>query len=305
MRRRKLNFYDRNTVVQGLSMEPGELETILEKHDELYSLSEMEIGGKTRPICSAQLPLKKMLRKLHLQLRRLDVPQEFFGGVRGRSTVGNAKHHSARKFVLNLDLKDFFRTITPLHLKKAFLGLGCDGETSEMLAKITSVDVELPQGFSTSPLLSVLALQPLANELRALLAPKHFVFSFWIDDLTISGYNNPMTLMSEIRRLCSRHGFALKEEKTHLGEVGKSRQEVTGIVINGRHLSPAPGFREATSKMIHLLHTHGWEVPNSIFALDAESEEEFNAIVDGRIGWMEQLGSAHADQLRQSLTAAL
>lgn len=66
-------------------------------------------GGK-RTITAPDKYLKKVQRRIDLILRLLFVPKPAAHGfLANRSIVSNAKIHVGKKYVLNIDLKDFFQ----------------------------------------------------------------------------------------------------------------------------------------------------------------------------------------------------
>src|SRR4029434_6840124 len=57
-------------------------------------------------------------------LEKIPVAEAAHGSVPGRSTMSNAVPHVGRAAVVNLDLKDFFPSITFPRVKGMFQGLG-------------------------------------------------------------------------------------------------------------------------------------------------------------------------------------
>ena len=60
------------------------------------------------------------------------------GFLPGRSIVTNATPHAGREVVINLDIQDFFPTITFPRIKGVFRGLGYDERVATMLALLCS-----------------------------------------------------------------------------------------------------------------------------------------------------------------------
>ena len=69
-------------------------------------------SGGVRNISAPDYFLKKVQHRLAFVLNIFFTPKPSANGfVPGRSIVSNAKSHIGRKYVYNLDLKDFFPTI--------------------------------------------------------------------------------------------------------------------------------------------------------------------------------------------------
>ncbi|PIR53008.1 hypothetical protein COU76_03475 [Candidatus Peregrinibacteria bacterium CG10_big_fil_rev_8_21_14_0_10_49_10] len=298
--RNALNFQFPNQIARRLKIKSSMLQNALHNMTDLYCHQERDIDGKVRDIYMPYPPLKTVQRKLHLTLRKIPFPAEFIGGMPKHSIFDNARRHVGRNFVLNLDLKNFYPSIKPSQVESVFLRLGCNKGMSRLLTYLTTADGHLPQGFPTSTMLSALVLVPLADDLRALLQPK-FVFSFWVDDLTISGDSDPTPLIPAVRKLCRKHGFRLKEEKKHLGVRGKVPQEVTGIIISGKDFSPANGFLPHTKNMLRALNKEGWEYLNTIERWGCTSKREVTSRLKGRIRFIGQFDKSRAEKLYDSL----
>lgn len=81
--------------------------------------------GGTRAIEAPNDKLKALQRRiLQRLLNPLPMHPAATGFVRGRSIVDNARPHVGRGVVINLDLADFFSSITAERVTTAFRGLG-------------------------------------------------------------------------------------------------------------------------------------------------------------------------------------
>jgi hypothetical protein len=111
--------------------------------------------GKARLITAPDRRLKILQRKLAPllgQLYRLRPPVHGF--VTARSVKTNAEAHGARRYVVNLDLQDFFPTITERRVRGVLVAIGIDAAVAAIVARLCCVEDHLPQGAPTSPILS-------------------------------------------------------------------------------------------------------------------------------------------------------
>ena len=127
--------------------------------------------GGTRSICAPLQPLKKVQRALGAMLQALFEPSEAaMGFVAGRSVVANARCHLYQSCVLNLDLENFFPSITKPMVRRALERELADrilsSEVRNLICNLctrpdeSGVEV-LPQGAPTSPVLSNIVLKRL------------------------------------------------------------------------------------------------------------------------------------------------
>lgn len=172
------------------------------------------------------------------------VPDCVHGFVEGRSVATNASKHIERNYVLNIDLKDFFPTITYTRVMKALMELGFNEEVSDTIARLCTIPLwdessqmlrnALPQGSPASPLLSNIVCSSLDQRLMALAKRFGLTYSRYADDITFSSnhsvYAKDSAFLQELEDIVKSSGFKINEKKTRLQKKG-SRQEVTGLIV--------------------------------------------------------------------------
>jgi retron-type reverse transcriptase len=141
-----------------------------------FSYTQFEIPkrrGGTRTIDAPSEALKDLQRRiLRRMLNPLPVHPAATGFVRGRSIVDNARPHAGCGVVINIDLADFFPSITAERVRATFRALGWGGESAGILTNICTHEGRLPQGAPTSPAISNLACRKLDARLEALMRSK-------------------------------------------------------------------------------------------------------------------------------------
>ena len=171
-------------------------------------------------------------------------PDCVHGFVEGRSVATNASKHIERNYVLNIDLKDFFPTITYTRVMKALMELGFNEEVSDTIARLCTIPSwdkssqmlrnALPQGSPASPLLSNIVCSSLDQRLMALAKRFGLTYSRYADDITFSSnhsvYAKDSAFLQELEDIVKSSGFKINEKKTRLQKKG-SRQEVTGLIV--------------------------------------------------------------------------
>jgi RNA-directed DNA polymerase len=214
-------------------------------------------GGERR--ISAPLPrLKRVQRWINEQvLARVPTHPAAHGFLRQRSIVTNARLHVGTPVVVNLDLQDFFPTVTYRRVRGLFRALGYSEAAATIFALIcthpremATVEIDrqtyhvalaervLPQGAPTSPAITNLVCRDLDAGLTKIAAALGFSYSRYADDLTFSARRSPADvalgqLLRRVRFLVEKNGFRVHPDKTRVLR-RSGRQEVTGIVVNER-----------------------------------------------------------------------
>lgn len=226
-----------------------------------YNFKIRKKNGGIRNIHSPTLELKIIQRVLsdffirHYQNRKC-----VHGFVTDRSIVTNAIYHVGKRCVFNIDLKDFFPSIsfemiiTLLTGNKFFFS----SEIAEILTKICTYQYCLPQGAPTSPILSNFICENLDYQLQTLAYKNKAVYSRYGDDITFSFYCESKNISEEIvqfdrvrekkyqnkyrdfdqekcgeklTEIIKSNGFEINQEKVRLNTIGQ-RLEVTGLTVN-------------------------------------------------------------------------
>ncbi|PIR49747.1 hypothetical protein COU79_03165 [Candidatus Peregrinibacteria bacterium CG10_big_fil_rev_8_21_14_0_10_54_7] len=301
-----LNFQRKSDIVKRLGIEPKVLEEILYDKEKLFYVEEEIIKGKTRDFHKCRGSLYGFLPQLNKAIMSLDaLPPELCGGVRGKSIFKSASQHQKKKFVLKLDLKDFFHSVKPYQVQAVFERLGCTPSMSKLLTYTCTANNHLPQGFSTSPILAAHVLAPFVEDMRALLRPHHLSFTIWVDDITISGYTNPVRLLPTIRSICKKHKVHLNEKKRKLLRAGKQTQEVTGVRISYDKLSTGATFFRDTERMVYVLKKFGWHEVKKKFAFNVTDKRKVIQKIKGRINHIRQANAHQAGKLDTALRDTL
>lgn len=176
------------------------------------------------------------------------------GFVRGRSTVSNATPHVGAAIVINVDLKDFFPTVTYRRVKGLFEKLGYSEEVATVLGLLCSEpDIaetqldgityfvargprRLPQGAPTSPAITNALCRRFDRRIAGWAAQRGFRYTRYADDLTLSTLDPAARVGSAlafVRKVVTAEGFAVHPDKIRVVRKGR-RQEVTGVVVNER-----------------------------------------------------------------------
>ncbi len=228
-------------------------------------------SGEERIINAPDKSLKYVQRRLaRLLLKRLNeihtknniknnISHGFF---KGKSIKTNAMPHRNKKYLLNVDLKDFFGSI---HFGRV-LGFFKNNdyfklpEVAVIIAQLTCYEGKLPQGAPTSPVVSNLISQILDYKILDLCKKYKVTYTRYADDLTFSTNDNSFKInyhefLQELEEIVTRSGFKINSDKTHFQEFNY-RQTVTGLTVN-KKLNVKNDYYKKTRSMAYSLYKTG------------------------------------------------
>ena len=225
--------------------------------------------GGYREITAPKGALRGVLQALNIVLQTYDEPTPWaYGFVCGRSVVDNARPHVGKRYILNLDLKDFFPTITRQQVADCLTAepFGFSSLAAKLVSGLATVRTKnneevLAQGFATSPTLSNFICREMDKEIAGVAAAQGITFTRYADDLTFSSDVDILRpqgeLVQQVKTIVERYGFRLNEEKTHLQRRGR-RQEVTGLMVTEKVNVSRRYVREIRS-LLYIWERYGYE----------------------------------------------
>ena len=263
-------------------------------------------GGK-RLIMAPKRRLKMVQRKLlELLVERLPVSEHAHAFRRGRSIRTGAEPHVGKRFVLKLDLKDFFPSVTFARVRGLLIAYGYSYPVATTLAILMTEAERQPvevngtifhvpvgerhcvQGAPTSPGICNALLLRLDRRLAGLAKKRGLVYTRYADDLSFSGdvdRNAANKFRSLVNRIAGEEGFTVNADKTRLMGQG-NRQTVTGVVVN-QVLGLSRQERRRLRAMAHQLRHES----------EGERRPDLNARLRGKLAYLSMLNPRQAAQL--------
>ncbi len=199
-------------------------------------------GAKRRTIYAPSDKLKMVQQRVRERiLLPITTPDFVHGFVPGHSLVTNAREHVNAGLIVNLDLKDFFPSISARRVygfwSWVLSEVADKKERTKMawvLTGITTFDDHLCQGFVTSPDIANRVAWKLDRRLSALAASKQLTYTRYADDLTFSARaydGNCGWLIAAVKEIAEAEGFRVNPKKIAVMRPHR-RQIVTGLVVN-------------------------------------------------------------------------
>lgn len=229
-----------------------------------------------RTIKAPKRVMKKIQHALLPHLEKFYSPKSSSHGfVKGRNVKTNAQIHARKRYVFNIDLKDFFESIHFGRVRNLFMAhpFNAPHNVATVMAQICCSDGKLAQGAPTSPLISNMICRKLDSQLQALAKSGKCHFTRYADDITFSFTSTAKHLPKdiveisedgrampgrELEEIIKSNGFIINPEKTRL-QHRTQRQMVTGLVVNDMP-NVTREFIRLTGSMINALKRYGPEL---------------------------------------------
>lgn len=242
--------------------------------DSLYT--EFDIPKKSgmgfRHVENPARPLKLLQARLARLLARIEPPDFLFCPVKGRCYITNAAAHRDNRMLHCLDLKKFFPSTTQKRVYWFFHKImQCDRSLAALLAQLACYQQHLPTGSPLSPIMAYFAYYDLWRDIDKFCRDRGYIFTVYVDDITISGEHVPERDIWEVKRMIRRVGLRYHKEKTFVDRPA----EITGVIVQDGKLT-AP-FRQ---------HKKLYE---TALALSAASDDARGPLLGTRSGLAGQL----------------
>jgi RNA-directed DNA polymerase len=183
-------------------------------------------GGKRklRIPPSATDTVQKKLNKILQQL--YTPPKPIHGFVKAeesfiKNIVTNAQQHIKKNIVINVDIIDFFDNINFGRVRGLFLAkpFNLNPKLATKIAQLTTYDNKLPQGASTSPIISNIICKKMDHELIKFAKKHSLTFTRYADDITFSSNKTNLKIeqiLEQLEIIINNNGFDINPDKTRV-----------------------------------------------------------------------------------------
>lgn len=189
----------------------------------------------TRPINAPIYRLKKVQsRILREVLYSLQLPAYFFGGIKNKDAVLNARYHQGNKYFFLTDLKDFYPSVSFRSVESALRKEGFYPDVARLITRLCTKEGAIPQGCPTSSFLASLVVYHSAGDLFQTYMDQGLKVSIYVDDITISSpvdfKNNVPQIIEDLRERDLKINF----DKTYYQT---KNPVVTGVCVKNNGIS--------------------------------------------------------------------
>ncbi len=174
-----------------------------------------------------------------------------------RNVVTNAKKHLGQPWLLNVDLKDFFHSVTRDRVLRIFSGspFSFKGELADLLSDLCTYNGRLPMGTPTSPVLSNLACRELDDLLQQFSANMLWAYTRYADDMSFSSQkaiNEEM--VNSVRQIIGNAWFVVNDKKV-VRYGPEDPKIVTGLLLADERVGLASDYVDNLQKEIQQLES--------------------------------------------------
>lgn len=173
--------------------------------------------------------------------------------IPGKKLKNNAEPHTNHKYLLKMDITDFFGSITYLQvISSAFNSKMYPTQIGAILTSLCCKDDVLPQGAPTSPALSNIVMKNFDDILGNWCKDRNITYTRYCDDLTFSADIPLQNLHFKVCDMLNRWGFEVNESKTKFIS-NASCQRVTGLTVNEKISIPKEYKRKLRQEVYYAI----------------------------------------------------
>jgi RNA-directed DNA polymerase len=267
-------------------------EYVERKRDPYRTFRIRKRSGGRRLICVPEGPLLRTQRWLaRYLLSQSTVHPSSAAYSPGASIVICAARHTGCRWLLKIDIRNFFESISEIQAFRVFAALGYNRLVSFEMARLCTRNYSksrrlgdpvwshdpgryrisgyenhrighLPQGAPTSPMLSNLAMVSLDSRIAVIVAEAGFVYTRYADDLIFSASHRSIDralvtkVLLKVQGELGASGFALNRNKTVIAPPG-ARKIVLGILVDGPALRLQREYKQRLLQHVYFLRKVG------------------------------------------------
>lgn len=245
-------IFDTYQLADLLRMPRKKLFNITKNTQKYYrSITLKKKNGKLRVLNAPNSVLKSIQQIiLHRILDKIPASDYATAYVKGKDISDNARAHVGKKYILKMDITDFFGSIYFEDILKAVFNTSLFPlQIGAMLTTLCTHNDVLPQGAPTSPALSNIVMRNFDNNIGAWCKKNAVTYTRYCDDMTFSSDKPLYNVYVKARKMLEGMGFEVNEEKTRF-VTNVSRQTVTGLTVNEK-LSVTSDYKRKLRQEIH------------------------------------------------------
>lgn len=281
-------------------------------------------SGGFRVIHAPNTGLNGILKLLNIILQEISImSDEAYGFVPNKSIVDNAKIHTNKNYVYNIDLKDFFFSFDQNRVKMMFYNSPYNIKNFRLCSFMATLvthhideyensklsDAVLPQGSPASPTLTNMLCYNLDRRLNGLAKRFNVKYSRYADDITFSSERNVFIkkeFQEELTRIIEQdQNLKINPKKTRLQKKG-NRQEVTGLTVNNG-VNVSTKYIKSVRMYLYLCEKYSLKKAALLYSKDfvrETSTEKLLEILKGKIDFLSMV-KGKSNNLVQNLYARL
>lgn len=303
------SFIDVNHIL-GTFVINNPIEEFIELNTTKYQVRKHD--QRVREIIVPNLKLKNIQKWIMKNiLIKIEVSDCAHGFVKGRSIKTNVQSHIRNQdsWVLRIDIKDFFPSISVENVNNIFKQLGYLDDVSKTLSLLCTKDGKLCQGFPSSPSLANIfmfefdnKLNDFINELNSLY---DLVYTRYADDIIVSGlkiegYTKIIRILKDkIKKLLTDINLEINERKTSVQK--KGRKKITGLYIEHNKIVLPKSYLKTLESEIYYCQKFG--VLEHLSYHNMLDIANFKGYMYGKVGFIKMINPSLAEIFSKKLNS--
>lgn len=301
------------TLAKALGVVPGLLKDLAEDASNSYTKFDIVTkNGKERTVYDPKYELKRLQKRINSRLfEKVIYPEYLQGGIKDpdntRDYVENCKLHAGSKFLISLDIKNFYdniREASVLSIFKHFFKFPDD--VSVLLTKLVTLNGHVPQGACTSSYIANLVFHNSEYSVVSKFKSRGLVYTRLLDDVTISSstlltQDVATDLIKDVAAVFRKHNLRLNNSKTKVERSDDLAAEykVTGLWVSHGQPKLKKDERRYIRQLVYICEQEYQKSP-----FDESYHELWNR-VSGKVAIVTRLKHVEAADLRGRLSKIL
>lgn len=181
-----------------------------------------------------------------------DFPDFIVGYIPNKSIKNHIYPHLKSSCLIKFDLKEFFPSINSEDVCSIFLELGYTRSVARTLAALMTIKNTLPQGASTSPIISNLYMRDFDKTMSDYCMNNGFTYTRYADDIVVSGQEKLKDHLAELKILFCKHNLNLNHSKTRIYGNPSQVRFITGLILKNEEIRLPKAMRRRIRTQCHL-----------------------------------------------------
>ena len=257
-----MSFVD--VLAKSLKLDADYIKKVIEKSDFSYKVFYIpKLSGGKRKIYQPSAELKTLQYWLVYNVfSKFNISSSACAYCHGKSILDAARAHLCSDYILHVDIKNFFESITKDHLNALLKNSTIDSDVKKVnlhdedtiynISCICLYKNHLTIGAVSSPIISNLIFYDLDLIIEEYCRKKEYIYTRYADDTYISSKEFiPKDVIEDIGEMLLKKGFMLNKRKTKF--MSKSRRQIiTGITLTtNRKLSIGSDRKREIKKLLY------------------------------------------------------
>ncbi len=256
-------------------------------------------NGKDREILSPSPELKRIQKKILNELLYDKRISEYAKAYKkNTSLVDNANIHKGYKYILKLDIKNFFNSVSYVDIYNIFQEYGFSSSLCGLLSHLVTYDDYLPQGAPTSPYLSNLLLRDFDYLVGKWCTKNNINYTRYSDDLTFSMNEYNKDIIRFIRKNLYKYNLEINNDKVCVIK-NSNKQKITGIVVNDK-IQVDIKYRKKIRQELYYINKYG--LKGHMNRLNITNKTKYLESLLGRINFVLSVDNSNIEFIKYKTT---